>query len=234
MWKGRRAPASSLPAFLQGSPVLPPALDDTRLGFLWLMLVPGPWGHRQFSWSSMFLWPDLVCSGTLPSSLPSILCALTVALADSPFYLSPRPGALPLSCSPLPLAAPAALCPLVLAVPPQSCTWREPFPRPVTPLPLLPLPHLLWRLHPFHFSSVFCPCGKARPSAASCPTLLHLWPPRGPLVDDGVEPVSCLPFPGWRDSPRPPPATGAPPFPCPGRLFLWWVVGSRHWEGVGC
>lgn len=102
-----------------------------------------------------------------------------------------------------------------------------PFSPPVPSLPLLPLPCLLCchspSLHSFHFSSVFCPCGKARPSAASCPTLLRLWPPSGPLVDGGGEPVktvSCLPFPGWRDSPRPWPAAGAPPFPCPGCLFL--------------
>lgn len=39
-----------------------------------------------------------------------------------------------------------------------------------------------------HFSSVFCPCGKARLCAASCLTLLHLRPPGGP-GDGGAEPV---------------------------------------------
>lgn len=47
-------------------------------------------------------------------------------------------------------------------------------------------------LHSVHFSSVFCPCGKARRSAVSCLTRLHLRPPSVPLVDSGVELVETV------------------------------------------
>lgn len=124
--------------------------------------------------------------------------------------------------------------PPVVTAPPQRCHLGGlPQARPAPSLPLLPLPRLLCCLSPslpsFHFSSVFCPCGKARPSAASCLTLLHLWPPSGPLVDGGGEPVktvSCLPFPGWRDFPRPGLQPGHLRFPALTVLFFdgWWAT----------
>lgn len=163
----------------------------------------------RFSESEMAIvaWP--CCSGTFTSLMSSVLSSLTVALAGPTFL--PLPSAkcpFPLLRPPPSLlAASAASYPSSSASwsPRVGVTWRgsllldladfPPF------APLHPLPpdccnfSVSPSLHSVHFSSVFCPCGKARWSAASCLTLLHHRPPSGRLVDSGVEPVETLSCP---------------------------------------
>lgn len=111
------------------------------------------------------------------------------------------------TCPPLPLSSVCCLKAqlLVFLVPRNGC-HLEGLPRPPTlpassPRSSAPS-HLncsdFPSLHSVHFSSVFCPCGKARRSAVSCLTLLHLRPPSGPLVDSGVEPVETVSGPHSR------------------------------------
>lgn len=150
-------------------------------------------------------WP---ChSGTFPSLMSSVLSSLTVALAGPSFL--PLPSAkCPLSL----LYPPPSLSAASAASNPSfSASWspRAGVARRISLIPppcrfLTSLPSLLCPqppnfnfffsscLHSIHLSSVFCPCGKARLSAASCLTLLHLRPPSGPLVDSGVEPVETV------------------------------------------
>lgn len=134
-----------------------------------------------------------------------VLSSLTVALAGPTFLPLPEPSALfppPFPC--LPLGSICCLHPSSLASPVPQNPPTVPMPR----LPLAPLPPPLSApsplsfnfsvspsLHTVHFSSVFCPRGKARLCAASCLTLLHLRSPSGPLVGGGVEPVETVSCP---------------------------------------
>lgn len=183
-------------------------------------------------------WP---CgSGTLPSLMSSVLSSLTVALAGPTFL--PPPSAkcpFPLLCPLLSLsAASGASKPNFSSSwsPGMGVTWRgslgpptlsASFPHSSAPF------HLncsdFPSLHSVHFSSVFCPCGKARRSAVSCLTLLHLRPPSGPLVDSGVEPVETVSGPHSR-------AGGAFPDQALGcsratSVFLSWVSFSLKGRG---
>lgn len=178
-------------------------------------------------------WPCR--SGTFPSLVSSVLFSLT-SLGRA--HLSPFPSA---HC-PFPLlhASPSLLIASAVTNPSSSAssslrvgvTWRgslTPHLADFPPPPLHPFPPNCFNfsvspsLHSVHFSSVFCPCGKARQSAASCLTLLHHRPPSGPLVDSGVEPVKTLSRPAPRL--RGPSQTlgcnwGTSPSSCPGHLFL--------------
>lgn len=175
-------------------------------------------------------WP---ChSGTLPSLTSSALssdCGLggahfsTSSGCQVPLSSPPSP--------PLPLSSIRCLRPQVLGllVPQSGCHLLGspplcPFPTPPTPLSpsccCFNFPASL--LHSVHFSSVFCPCGKARLCAASCLALPHLRPLSGALVDSGVEPGETVSRPHSRagGTARARAAVGAPPSSCPGHLFL--------------
>lgn len=145
-------------------------------------------------------WP---ChSGTFPSLTSSVLSS-DRGLGGAHFSTSPKcrvPLSSPMSPS-LPLSSIRCLRPQLLGLlVPQSVCHLLGFPPlcrfPTSLIPLSPSFYYfnfpVSPLYSVHFSSVFCPCGKARLSAASCLTLLHLRPPSGPLVDSGVEPIETV------------------------------------------
>lgn len=149
-------------------------------------------------------WPGH--SGTCPSLVSSVLSSPTVALAGPSFLplpsakcplslLYPLPPSqqppLPQTPASRPLGSQEQVLPGGLPYPP---TLPLPDFPPITPPAPNPNFNFFFSpcLHSIHLSSVFCPCGKARLSAASCLTLLHLRPPSGPLVDSGVEPVETV------------------------------------------
>lgn len=147
------------------------------------------------------LWPGLAALG-LSVLLCPLFSPLTVALAG-PTFLPPPSAKCPfphLHSPPSLSAAPAASdasssasrsgCHPEGLPYPHPADLPPPSPRSSAPPPTTSASLSLSSL--VHFFSVFCPCGKARLSAASCPTLLHLRPPSGPLVDGGVEPVETV------------------------------------------
>ena len=168
----------------------------------------------------VFRWPEL--SGEPPgfseservavarpcrsgASLPSrpLLLPLDCGLGRTP----PLPLSMPrtLLLPSMPFLSPSSICCLKptfwgLLVPQIGCTRRgfcvphpgTSWPACLCPPQLLCPPPLSPDLHSVHVFSVFCPRGKARLSAASCLTLLHLRPPSGALVGGGVEPVETV------------------------------------------
>lgn len=150
----------------------------------------------QFSQSEMVVvaWP--CCSGIF---LSHVLCSLlSMALAGPTFLPLPEPRArFPPLFPFLPLSGVCCLYPSCLAS--QSPRVPPPCPLPDFPSSLCLPPTLTSMSLPLFILFIsllfFCPCGKARLSAASCLTLLHLRPPSGPLVGGGVEPVETVSCP---------------------------------------